>query len=241
MNAEPRIAVVGMSGRMGREILQMAKDSGLKVTAGVSPTGQAPESGTESGIVVAKTVGGLNPQLFDVVIDFSLPEVTKDVVAWCVKEKKPLVSGVTGLGADEKKSLTTAGASIPVLWSPNMSLGIAVMSRMLAQFSALKGFDFQIEELHHIRKKDRPSGTAILLQDKLKAAVSPQEVPDPLAIRGGGIFGIHKVWAMSEEETITLEHTAMNRRVFARGALKSAVWIFGKAPGVYTLDHVVGA
>lgn len=112
------------------------------------------------------------------------------------------------------------------------------MARMLAQFSRLEGYDFQIEELHHNRKKDKPSGTALFLQEKLQSAVgSPLEAP--VAIRGGGIFGIHRVWAMGQEETITLEHTAMNRRVFARGALKAATWLLGRPPGFYSMDDVL--
>ena len=112
------------------------------------------------------------------------------------------------------------------------------MARMLSQMKQLEGFEFQIEELHHNRKKDKPSGTALFLQEKLTEAVGPH-VPAPLAIRGGGIFGIHRVWAMGEEEMVTIEHTAMNRRVFARGALKAARWILGRSPALYRMDDVL--
>lgn len=225
-----KLAIVGLSGRMGREIETLAKDSGFDVTCGVSST---PESTN-----TVRTIADLDPRRVDVVIDFSLPEITDTVVAWCVKNRKPLVSGVTGISPAQKATFQTAGQTIAALWAPNMSLGVAVLARMLAQLSKLEDFDFQIEELHHNRKKDRPSGTALFLQEKLKEAVG-DDVPDPLAIRGGGIFGIHRVWAMGEEETITLEHTAMNRRVFARGALKAARFVLSRPPGFYRMDDVL--
>ena len=148
------------------------------------------------------------------------------------------MSGVTGLTSEQKGELVKASGVTPIFWAPNMSLGVAVVARMLNEFSKLEGFDFQIEELHHTRKKDKPSGTALFLQDKLKKAVSAV-VPEPMAIRGGGIFGIHRVWAMGEEETITLEHNAMNRRVFARGAFKAAKWILQQKSGLYSMDDVL--
>ncbi len=229
-----RLAIIGISGRMGQEIRAIANEFDFIVTEGVAST-----SSTSGGVLIATDISALRDDNVDVVIDFSMPELTMNVAAWCANHKKPLVSGVTGLSLDQKKALEKAAAVIPVLWAPNMSLGVAVLARMLGQLSRLEGFDFQIEELHHIRKKDKPSGTAIFLQEKLKEAVGPN-VPEPLAIRGGGIFGVHRVWAMGEEETITLEHTAMNRRVFARGALKAACWLKEQKPGLYRMDNVLG-
>jgi 4-hydroxy-tetrahydrodipicolinate reductase len=230
-----KLALIGISGRMGQEIHALAKDFDLQVTSGL-----ASKAKSEGGVEIVATLADLRPENIDVVIDFSLPELTDKVIAWCTKNAKPLVSGVTGLSDAQKAALRSLGQTSATLWSPNMSLGVAVMARMLAQFKKLEGFDFQIEELHHIRKKDKPSGTALFLQEKLTDAVGPQ-VPDPLAIRGGGIFGVHRVWAMGEEETLTIEHTAMNRRVFARGALKAASWILKQKPGIYLIDDVLGA
>jgi len=236
MNASgQRVAIVGVTGRMGREIRVLAAEAGFWVTAGVS--GSAND--TVEGVEVVERVDQLDASKIDVVIDFSLPEITNDVIAWCVRARKPLVSGVTGLTEPQKTALTVAGREIALLWAPNMSLGVAVMARMLAELCHLDGFDFQVEALHHARKKDKPSGTAFFLQERLKAAVQVP-VPQPLAIRGGGIFGIHRIWAMGEEETITIEHTAMNRRVFARGALRAAQWILKKGPGLYRMDDVLG-
>jgi len=220
---------------MGAELLALAPEHKFNVTQGV---GRSKLS--VSDVTLADHVSKLDPSKVDVVIDFSLPELTDDVIDWCVANKKPLVSGVTGISLEQKKHFTQAGQTIPALWAPNMSLGVAVLSRMLAEFRNLKGFEFQIEELHHKRKKDKPSGTALFLQEKMEAAIG-EEAPAPLAIRGGGIFGIHRIWAMGEEETITLEHNAMNRRVFARGALKAAQWLLSQKQGLYQLDDTLTA
>jgi 4-hydroxy-tetrahydrodipicolinate reductase len=226
-----KLAIIGASGRMGAELLALANENSFEVLQGV---GRKPVE----GLAMVETVDQLNSAQVDVVIDFSLPELTDEVLAWCVAHQKPLVSGVTGISLEQKKRFSEAGTKIATLWSPNMSLGVAVLARMLSELRNLKGFEFQIEELHHKRKKDKPSGTALFLQEKLEAAIG-EEAPEPLAIRGGGIFGIHRVWAMGEEETITLEHNATNRRVFARGALKAAQWLIGQKAGLYTLNDTL--
>lgn len=234
--SKKKLAIIGISGRMGSEIRLLAPEFAFDVTSGVASRLAEAE---KAGLQIVGSVKELSPADIDVVIDFSLPDLTSHVIAWCERNNKALVSGVTGISAKHKSEMEAAAKKISILWAPNMSLGVAVLARMLSQLQHLEDFEFQIEELHHKHKKDRPSGTALFLQEKLKEAVSSQ-VPEPLAIRGGGIFGIHRVWAMGEEETITLEHTAMNRRVFARGALRAARWIFGKAPGLYRIDNVLG-
>ena len=119
-----------------------------------------------------------------------------------------------------------------------MSLGVAVLNQALELCSQLEGFDFQIEEFHHKRKKDNPSGTAITLQENLEKATE-RKLPPPIGMRGGGLFGIHKVWAFSEEEALLFEHQALNRAVFARGALKAARWLSQQEPGLYGMKDVL--
>lgn len=225
MSASKNLTIVGVTGRMGGEIAALAPEFGFRVGPGVSKD---------------RSIDAISPNDCDVVIDFSLPEVVESVIDWCVRHQKPLVSGVTGLTEEQREAYARAGMRIPVLWAPNMSLGVAVLARLLANMEKLEGFDFQIEELHHSQKRDKPSGTAVFLQEKMEKAVG-KPCPQPLAIRGGGIFGIHRVWAMGSEEFLTLEHTAMNRRVFARGALKSASWLLSRPPGFYCMDDVLGA
>lgn len=234
MKQKIKVGLVGASGRMGQEItdilktkkefelhLAICRSASLADFAYTRPAPNCPE---------AKEV--------DLWIDFSSPELLKNVLAVAVKNKTPVVSGVTGITATEHVALKRASKSIPVLWASNMSLGIAVLTEALDVFSRIRNFDFQIEEFHHNRKKDRPSGTAKSLQEKLEKAVG-RKLPEPLSIRGGGIFGIHKVHAMAEEEHIVFEHMALNRAVFARGAVEAAQWLCSKKKGFYSMRDVL--
>lgn len=217
------IALVGAAGRMGKEIENVAAQAGYAIDTKID------------GLKDWKTA---EAKSIDVVIDFSSPDGLDGALAWCLKNRKPLVSGSTGLSAKQRKALANAAKKIPVLYSGNMSLGIAVFSAMIKYLGAVKDWDFQIEEIHHDQKKDRPSGTALLLQDKLTEVAGP-EVPAPLSLRGGGVPGIHTLWAMGPEETLTITHTAFNRTVFARGALRAALWLFDKKQaGLYDLSDL---
>lgn len=109
------------------------------------------------------------------------------------------------------------------------------MRRALTAFAAISQYDFDLEEIHHSQKKDAPSGTAKLLTSDLEKIVGKKLNPAH-SIRGGGVAGIHKVWALGPEEVISIEHAALNRRVFARGALEIAKWIVGCKPGLYSMD-----
>ncbi len=228
-----KLAIIGISGRMGVELVTLAPEAGFQVRSGV-----ALQAARRGEIEIVTRVQDLKPADVDLVIDFSLPELTDDVITWCETNAKPLVSGVTGISESQKTAFQRAARKIPVIWSSNMSLGIAVLTRLLAGLKALEGFDFQIEETHHNRKKDAPSGTALSLQTALKTALG-RDLPEPLSIRGGGVFGIHRVMALGEEETLTLEHTALNRRVFARGALRASRWLISQKPGLYRLEDTI--
>ncbi len=207
---------------MGKEIESIATESGFEVIGGLDR-----ESGSLSDYLKKNS----KP---DVVIDFSLPEATAEIAKTCAAAKIPLVSGVTGLGRAEFAALEKAAKMIPVLYSANMSIGIQMMAKA---FEALKGaddFDLCLEETHHRHKKDRPSGTAILLNDELKARVGRQ-ASEIVSLRGGGVVGTHRLLALSESESLIIEHTALNRTVFARGACRAARWVLGRGPGYYSL------
>ncbi len=220
-----KIALSGASGRMGQEIQKLAKGDAMGLRIGTQINSSADWK-------------KVKPAMVDIVVDFSLPQGMNEAIAWCVANSKPLVSGTTGLAPADLAQLKKASAKIALLYSANMSLGIAVFGEMLKAFKALPDWDFQIEEAHHSQKKDKPSGTALLLQEKLSAIVK-RKLPPPNAVRGGGIPGIHQVWAMGPEEALVLQHTAFNRTVFARGALQAARWLFDKKqPGLYDLSHL---
>lgn len=224
------VIIVGAAGRMGKELERLVTaDKNFKLVAAIDHKGR----GTHEKIADVKIKGG------GVVIDFSSPEGLRQALKWSVTHGWAFVSGTTGLADSDFKELKNAAAKIPVLWASNMSIGIAVLKKCLKQLSLLgEGFDFQIEEIHHRHKKDSPSGTAKTLQEELTKAVG-KKVPPVVAVRGGGIFGIHQVWSMSEEEVLRFEHTALNRAVFARGALKAARYVAKKKKGLFSFDEVV--
>lgn len=229
-----KVLVIGASGRMGQELAQSnQKAKHPLVMLGLSRQGVA--SGYSE---VFKSLSDVPAESFDVIIDFSLPEALTEIAAFAVKNKKPLVSGVTGLTENQYKQLHVLAQEVPVLWSANMSLGIAVLTEALEVFKSLEGFDFQIEEIHHNKKKDNPSGTALALQLKLNE-VSRRINPTPVGLRTGGVVGVHKVYAGSDEELLCFEHQALNRSVFAKGALRAAQWLKSQGPGYYSLKNVL--
>jgi 4-hydroxy-tetrahydrodipicolinate reductase len=169
---------------------------------------------------------------------FSLPEFFDECLSYAVKNKIAFVSGTTGLTTAQKAKLKKASNSIPVLWSSNMSLGICVLNKMLQTLSALNEYDFYIEETHHSLKKDAPSGTALTLQHNLEKAIA-KKTKDVFSLRGGGVFGQHRIVVLGKEEVLTLQHDALNRTVFARGALVCAKWISKKKKGFYSIEDVL--
>lgn len=225
MNKKLKIGLLGANGRMGLEIQNLIKD-GKDFELAYAPSSK--EAWNDNA---AKTV--------DVWIDFTNADAFKGLLKKIEKYNKPLVSGTTGISAPDKKALNALAKKIPVLWATNMSVGVAVLNEALKVFSEIADFDFQIEEIHHNRKKDAPSGTAITLKENLEKAVD-KKIPDTLSIRGGGVFGVHKIYALSDEEVITFEHSALNRAVFAKGALRAAKWMAkNKKPGFYQISDVV--
>lgn len=229
-----KLVIAGIAGRMGQEIVRaVAQEPEWSLVGGVDRAETLPN------IRVEHDAKSFQKKSVDVVIDFSSPGLYRDTLDWCVKNKRPFVSGTTGLTKDDFQKLKTASKKIPVLWAPNMSLGVAMFAELIRLAAKLDGFDFQIEEFHHRHKKDRPSGTAILLQEALKSSTS-QEVPEPVSIRGGGIFGIHRLYCMSPDETLTLEHVALNRSVFAKGAVSAAKWLVNQRAGLYELKDTLG-
>lgn len=227
-----RVALQGASGKMGREIIlasESLKDE-LLITQFIARE--------KSKLVTIADVSHLSPKNIDVLIDFSEPKAMSKALNWCVQHKIAFVSGTTGISQKQEQQIVTAGKKIPVFWASNFSLGVALMTEMLKVFADQDDFDFQIEEFHHRHKKDKPSGTAKSLQREFQKILG-KKLPEPVSVRGGEIFGIHKVWAMSSSENILLEHTALNRSVFAKGALRASLWLARQKPGTYTMRDLL--
>lgn len=220
-----KVIVSGSKGKMGREVVKLVRESDSMELVG--------EWKRESGNPMPQTSEKI------VVIDFSSAEHLIKILKGCEEHRLPVVSGTTGVTEKQFAIMEEASQKIPLLWSPNMSFGVALIMEMLKSFGALSDrTDFQIEEWHHRHKRDAPSGTALWLQEALEEAID-REVPQPLSVRGGGIFGVHKIMAMMDEEMISLEHTALNRTVFAKGAITAASWLIHQGPGAYHIQDVL--
>jgi 4-hydroxy-tetrahydrodipicolinate reductase len=219
------VLLVGKDGRMGKEISRLLlENSEFKLTCGANSKTDWKKLGA-TGI--------------DVVIDFSLPEGMTAALAWSEKNKKPYICGVTGLSTKERNKLKASAEKIPVFYSSNMSFGVAVLKKALEDLTPLTDFDIVIEETHHRHKKDKPSGTALTLIDAVEK--SQKRKPNEIhAIRGGGVIGKHSVHFMSEMEVFTLEHQALDRAVFAKGALMAAKWMLRQPAGYYGMKNLLG-
>jgi len=209
---------------MGRAIVQLAQRQGMDVVAKIDAGSAWPTGAAARGV--------------DGVIEFSSPEGLRSALAWCLENRKPLVSGATGISAADRKAIQNAARRIPVLYSANMSLGVAVMQAMLVHFGAVADWKFRMEEIHHKHKKDKPSGTAKMLAAKLHSDTPVRHMPIK-SIRRGRAPGTHEIAAFGPDEELLIRHTARDRSIFARGAIRAARWLFDKnRPGLYDLSDL---
>ena len=145
---------------------------------------------------------------------------------------------MTGTEAKHIELLQDASKYIPVLFAPNTSLGIVVLRKLIVLAAEALGpdYDINILDVHHRHKKDSPSGTALMLKESFESS----RYVECTSLRAGGIFGDHSVTFAGENEVLKIEHRALNRGLFAQGALQAAMWLHGKKPGLYTMEDVVG-
>lgn len=239
-----RIAVVGASGRMGRAVVRLAREAGDPIACAVAATDVGRDVGEIAGIGaigvrVVDSVAAVADAKADVVIDFSAPAATLALAPIAASANAAIVSGTTALGADARAALDSAAARVPVLWEPNMSLGIHVLSKLVAQAAAaLADWDCEVVEAHHRAKVDAPSGTALRLAEVAARARGGKAVATH-SLRGGDVVGDHVVHLMGGGERLELGHRATQRDVFAHGALRAARFVAGKPPRRYTLDDVL--
>lgn len=240
-----RILLVGAKGRMGEAIVAAAE--GQADVAIVAQLDQGDE---------------LNEEIdnCDVVVDFSHANAAAAICRVCREANKPLVTGTTGHSDEERASLEEASKSVPIVLSPNFSVGVNALFWLTRNAAELLGdnFDSEIVETHHRLKKDAPSGTARRLADILCEARKLDYVKNvahgregmvgerPSAeigihsIRGGDVVGDHTVIFAGSGERIELTHRAASRETFAIGALRAASWIIGRPPALYTMEDVLG-
>ena len=224
------IIIHGCNGRMGRMLTEtIAEHSEHSVICGVDA-----ECTEDYHYPVYKDFAFVPPKA-DVVIDFSHPSATRNLLGWCILHNSPVVIATTGLSEEEHRIIQEAAKQIPVFQSANMSLGINALCKALSQISAILGseFDTGIFETHHKHKKDAPSGTAYLLENALGGNCSGMT-----ALRLGTIPGEHTVIFAGEDEVLQLTHTAYSRKIFAAGALKAADFLIEQKPGLYNMNDL---
>jgi len=260
-----KIALSGATGRMGLAVARLARAAGDVDIVGGSAAPDDPHQGRDIGelagigsIGVAVTEDLASALISaEVVIDFSVAPVVKPLVQVAARAKVAVVSGTTNLDADAQAAIDRAAQSIPVLWAPNMSLGVQVLAELteLALRRLGPGFDAEIVEIHHRKKVDSPSGTAKRLADAIRnvrpgsaelhgrdgdvGARTDREVA-VFGVRGGDVVGDHTVFLLGQGERLELVHRASNRDLFAHGALRAARFVHAAKPGRYTIADVLG-
>jgi 4-hydroxy-tetrahydrodipicolinate reductase len=263
-----KIIVAGMTGKVGSRIAALSaeyaeielagaferpghKDIGKNISSLVSVA--------DNGIVLAGSLESIINSS-DAIIDFTSPEATLTNAKIAAAHKKALVVGTTGMSKDQVAELASFAKDIPIVFAPNMSVGINLLLKVLADISPLLAADFDIEiiEAHHRLKKDAPSGTAMKLAQVIADSIDrnldevavytrkgitrerPKKDIGMQTIRGGDIVGEHTVMYCGLGERIEITHKASNRDLFARGALKAAIWLNGKKPRLYDMQDVLG-
>ena len=244
-----KIWISGAAGHMGQAVTQLAKEQGIEVLGGI-------DQREAIGLTVYPGFASL-PEAGDAIIDFSAPSALDGLLQYAVSHKVPCVLATTGYTDEQLAEIDKASGSIPIFRSANMSVGIALLRKLAREAAAALGenFDIEIVEAHHRRKKDAPSGTALMLYNAVRDArgeTSPavfgregRNCPREKgeigihALRGGTVTGEHQVCFLGDMERITLSHSAENRAVFAAGALRAAAFLIGKAPGMYDMDDML--
>ncbi|MCK5893430.1 MAG: 4-hydroxy-tetrahydrodipicolinate reductase [Endozoicomonadaceae bacterium] len=262
------VAVVGAAGRMGRMLVTALQQvEGVALTVAID----RPDSsliGVDVGELVGlgKTGVALTSDLashvadFDVVIDFTAPSYTLSNVALCRRYGKATVVGTTGFTADQKVILEDAGSDIPLVFAPNMSMGVNLVFKLLDVAARVLGDDVDIEvtEIHHRHKVDAPSGTALhmgaviaeaLGRDLNTCAVYGREGQTGernrntigfATVRAGDVVGEHTVMFAAEGERVEITHKASSRMTFARGAVRAASWLMNQEKGLFDMQDVLG-
>ncbi len=263
------VVVAGAAGRMGQTLLKAIHSApGMRIHAAIEREG-APDIGKDAGEVAG--IGPIGVPITtdplaafvkaDAVIDFTSPASTVQFAALAAQARIVHIIGTTGCSESDVEKIKAASRHARIVMSGNMSLGVNLLGVLVRQAAAAldaANWDIEVLEMHHKRKVDAPSGTALLLGaeaakgraiDLLANAVKVRDGHTGAreegsigfaTLRGGGVVGDHSVLFASETEMITLSHRAMDRSLFAQGALAAARWAFDKKPGLYSMLDVLG-
>ena len=253
-----RIGISGITGRMGQLLAEEIPAAGAALSGGIGRAGS--NKPAPAGVTLWPDLAAL-AEASDVVIDFTHASTAQATAATMAKAGKPWVLGSSGLSADDEAAVEAAARSIPVVYASNFSAGVnlvlALCERMGAALPA-ETYDAEIMEMHHRQKVDAPSGTAVgmgravakgrgrKLEDVMESGRHGHTGPRKTgaigfaALRGGQVVGEHTLIFASGTEHIALTHRAFDRRAFASGAVRAALWVAGKPPGLYSMMEVLG-
>jgi 4-hydroxy-tetrahydrodipicolinate reductase len=263
--APVRVVVQGAGGRMGRAIVRaLAEDARCRLVGALEHAESAHlgrDAGelagiARAGVAIAPALGAIEA---DVVVDFARSEASEALAPRVAERGWGLVVGTTGLEPSASRALALAGSKVPVVVAPNTSVGVTVLFHLAELATRLlgDGFDAEIVEMHHNKKADAPSGTALRLADAVLAAKGLDRTalrtgrdgkPGPrgrgevgvLAMRGGDVIGDHTLVLAGDGERVELAHKATDRSLFARGAVRAATWAVGRPAGLYDMRDVLG-
>ena len=263
-----RIAITGAAGRMGRALIEATQQAeGLQVTVALERPGSSvigSDAGElagigELGVAISDDLAKVTDQ-FDVLIDFTRPEVTKNNLAICRKAHKRIVIGTTGFDDEQKQLIHEASQSIAIVFAPNMSVGVNLCLKLLDMAARVMGeyTDIEIIEAHHRHKVDAPSGTALRMGEVVAAALG-RNLKDCAVygregqtgererktigfetIRAGDIVGEHTVMFADIGERVEITHKASSRMTFAKGAVRAAGWLMQYSSGLFDMQDVLG-
>ena len=240
-----KVIINGSKGRMGQALLSCGEiNPEIEITAGI-----------DVGDDLADVINNA-----DAVIEFSFHDVTRGIAELCARNKKALVIGTTGHSDEDKAAIMELKSQIPIVWASNFSTGVNTLFWLTRKATEVLGADFDLEvvEMHHRLKKDAPSGTATTLSEIL-AEVRQVSIEKEIrhgrqgivgertdseigmhSLRGGDVVGDHTVVYAGNGERLELTHKAASRNTFANGALRAAVWACSQAPGLYSMEDVLG-
>jgi len=266
--SDMRVAVMGAAGRMGRALIRAAYHDPHCTLVGGTETADSPAVGADLGELIGEAPLGVfiaaDPlELFtrcEAILDFTTPSATVDNAALAAQARIVHVIGTTGFSSDDESRIASAARHATIVKAGNMSLGVNLLTALTEKVAAALDADYDIEivEMHHRHKVDAPSGTALMLGEAAAtgrqvalgahAVKSREGHTGPrgrgdigfATLRGGDVVGEHTVIFAGQGERVELTHRATDRQIFARGAVKAALWARGKPPGIYSMRDVLG-
>src|SRR5471032_2199303 len=255
-----KIAIAGAAGRMGRMLVrEIARTEGSSLAGALEHAGSN-MIGTETGGVKIVSDAAAAIAAANVLIDFTVPAATVAHAQVCADKGVSMVIGTTGLDPEQTKAIHEAARKVPILWAANMSLGVNILLALVEKTASMldPAYDIEVLEMHHRHKIDAPSGTALAL-GRAAAAGRQVRLEDVwrksrdghtgarpageigfATLRGGEEVGVHTVMFAAAGERLELSHRAFSRETYAAGAVRAALWLQGKKPGLYDMKDVLG-